>query len=107
MNDSRTARSILVRASSSLASTSSYAANSSSWNDTRISSTIDSLESKWWYRLPERIPDASAMSRTVVFLNPFSAKRPAAIASSSARLPLVLSVLVSVVITVPSRRAGC
>jgi hypothetical protein len=32
----------------------------------RISSPIDSLESKWWYRLPERIPAASAISRTVV-----------------------------------------
>ena len=30
------------------------------------SSIIDSFESKWWYRLPDRIPAASAISRTVV-----------------------------------------
>ena len=46
--ESRTARSILVRASASLTSTSSYAAKSSAWKVDRISSTIDSLESKWW-----------------------------------------------------------
>jgi hypothetical protein len=32
----------------------------------RISSPIDSLESKWWYRLPDKMPAASAISRTVV-----------------------------------------
>jgi hypothetical protein len=32
----------------------------------RISSAIDYLESKWWYRLPDRIPAAFAISRTVV-----------------------------------------
>ncbi len=31
------------------------------------------------------MPEASAMSRTVVFLKPFSAKRPAAMPSSSVR----------------------
>ncbi len=35
-------------------------------NVERISSIIDSFESKWWYRLPDRIPAFSAMSRTVV-----------------------------------------
>ena len=32
----------------------------------RISWKIASLEEKWWYRLPDRIPASSAMSRTVV-----------------------------------------
>ena len=51
----------------------------------RISSPIDSLESKWWYRLPDKIPAASAISRTVVARNPFCANSSAAIITTSAR----------------------
>src|ERR1041384_7076762 len=51
----------------------------------RISSPIDSFESKWWYRLPDRIPAASAISRTVVARKPFSAKRRPASRTRCAR----------------------
>ena len=51
----------------------------------RISSPIDSLESKWWYRLPDKIPAASAISRTVVARKPFCAKSSAAVCITSAR----------------------
>src|SRR5512142_1298499 len=54
-------------------------------NPDRISSPIDSLESKWWYKLPDRIPAASAISRTVVARYPFCAKSSAAIETMSAR----------------------
>src|SRR5580700_2017969 len=51
----------------------------------KISSPIDSLESKWWYRLPDRIPAASAISRTVVARNPFCANNSPASRTTSAR----------------------
>src|ERR1700755_50548 len=51
----------------------------------RISSPIDSFESKWWYKLPDRIPAASAISRTGVARYPFCANSSAAIATMSAR----------------------
>ena len=53
----------------------------------KISSPIDSLESKWWYRLPDKIPAASAISRTVVARNPFCAKSSPASRTTSARRP--------------------
>src|SRR4051794_14899000 len=83
--DARTTASSLARGLRSEASIASYCSQRAVWNESSSSSTIASLESKWWYRLPDRIPAASAMSRTVVFLNPRSAKSCAAIASSSSR----------------------
>ncbi len=57
----------------------------------RISSPIDSLESKWWYRLPDRIPAASAISRTVVARKPFCANSsPASCTTSARRCPAAL-----------------
>ena len=57
----------------------------------RISSPIDSLESKWWYRLPDKMPAASAISRTVVARKPFCANSsPASCATSARRCPAAL-----------------
>src|SRR3954469_9150721 len=71
-----------VRSETSIAS---YSSQRAVWKESSSSSTIASLEAKWWYRLPERIPAASAMSRTVVFLNPRSANSFAAMPRSSSR----------------------
>jgi hypothetical protein len=35
-------------------------------NADKISSPIESFDLKWWYRLPDWMPAASAMSRTLV-----------------------------------------
>src|SRR5262249_22561178 len=70
---------------SSPLATARYRATMSSRKPRRRSSTIDSLESKWWYRLPERMPAASAISRTVVVAKPCSANRPAAMARIAPR----------------------
>ncbi len=50
----------------------------SAWYASTSSTAIASLDSKWWYRLPARIPDAAATSRMEVFVYPSEAKSPAA-----------------------------
>src|SRR5215472_10899203 len=46
---------------------------------------ISSLDRKWWYRLPDSTPTASAISRTVVALIPLRANSSAATARISSR----------------------
>src|SRR5690242_19817259 len=74
----------------------------------RISSPIDSLESKWWYRLPDRIPAASAISRTVVARKPFSANRwPASVTRCARRSEVAVTrSLWSVAGTCPNACSG-
>src|SRR6201996_9032143 len=57
----------------------------SAWYSSTSSTAIASLDSKWWYRLPGRMPEAAATSRIDVLAYPSEANRPAAARRISSR----------------------
>ena len=57
----------------------------SAWYSSTSSTAMASLDSKWWYRLPGRIPEAAATSRIDVLAYPSSANSPAAARRISSR----------------------